>query len=150
MPIKYMGSKSRIAKYIVPIIQKHIDENKPTFYLEPFVGGANIIDKIQHHNKFGSDKNKYLIALLKHVQSGKPLYESVPKELYDKARTAFNNGNNLPKLVIHCGGCMLTRRAVMNRLSRCTQAEVPIVNYGVAIALMNGIETEDGSCMVKR
>lgn len=92
-PIKYMGSKSRIAKHIIPIIQKYIDENKPAFYLEPFVGGANIIDKIQHHNKFGSDKNKYLIALLKHVQSGKPLYESVPKELYDKARTAFNNGD---------------------------------------------------------
>ena len=58
--------------------------------------------------------------------------------------------NNLPKLVIHCGGCMLTRRAVMNRLSRCTESGVPIVNYGVAIALMNGIETKDGSCMVKR
>lgn len=93
MPIKYMGSKSRIAKHIVPIIQKYIDENKPTFYLEPFVGGANVIDKIKHPNKFGSDKNKYLIALLKHVQSGKPLYESVPKELYDKARTAFNNSD---------------------------------------------------------
>lgn len=58
--------------------------------------------------------------------------------------------NNLPKLVIHCGGCMLTRRAVMNRISRCTESGVPIVNYGVAIALMNGIETKDGSCMVKR
>ena len=92
-PIKYMGSKSRIAKHIVPIIQKYIDENKPTFYLEPFVGGANVIDKIKHPNKFGSDKNKYLIALLKLVQSGKPLYESVPKELYDKAIIAFNNGD---------------------------------------------------------
>lgn len=58
--------------------------------------------------------------------------------------------NNLPKLVIHCGGCMLTRRAVMNRLSRCAEVGVPIANYGVAIALMNGIETKDGSCMVKR
>jgi [FeFe] hydrogenase H-cluster maturation GTPase HydF len=58
--------------------------------------------------------------------------------------------NKPPKLVIHCGGCMLTRRAVMNRLSRCTEVGVPIVNYGVAIALMNGIETKDGSCMVKR
>ena len=56
----------------------------------------------------------------------------------------------LPKLVIHCGGCMLTRRAVMSRLSRCTEADVPIVNYGVAIALMNGIVTKDGSCMVVR
>lgn len=56
----------------------------------------------------------------------------------------------LPKLVIHCGGCMLTRRAVMSRLSRCVEANIPIVNYGVAIALMNGIITKDGSCMVKR
>ena len=93
MPIKYMGSKSRIAKYIVPIIQKYIDENKPAFYLEPFVGGANVIDKIKCPNKFGSDKNKYLIALLKHVQSGGQLYDSVSKDLYDKARTAFNNGD---------------------------------------------------------
>ena len=93
MPIKYMGSKSRIAKHIVPIIQKYIDENKPAFYLEPFVGGANVIDKIKCPNKFGSDKNKYLIALLKHVQSGGQLYDSVSKDLYDKARTAFNNGD---------------------------------------------------------
>ena len=93
MPIKYMGSKSRIAKHIVPIIQKYIDENKPAFYLEPFVGGANVIDKIKCPNKFGSDKNKYLIALLKHVQSGGQLYDSVSKDLYDKVRTAFNNGD---------------------------------------------------------
>lgn len=93
MPIKYMGSKSRIAKHIVPIIQKYIDENKPAFYLEPFVGGANVIDKIKCPNKFGSDKNKYLIALLKHVQSGGQVYDSVSKDLYDKARTAFNNGD---------------------------------------------------------
>ena len=44
--MKYMGSKSRIAKYIVPIIQKYIDENRITTYFEPFVGGANVIDKI--------------------------------------------------------------------------------------------------------
>ena len=93
MPIKYIGCKSRIAKYIVPIIQKYIDENKSAFYLEPFVGGANVIDKIKCPNKFGSDKNKYLIALLKHVQSGGQLYDSVSKDLYDKARTAFNNGD---------------------------------------------------------
>ena len=91
--MKYMGGKSRIAKYIVPIIQKYIDENNITRYFEPFVGGANVIDKIKCSRKVGSDKNKYLIALLQRVQDGEPLYESVPKELYDKARTAFNNGD---------------------------------------------------------
>ena len=38
--MKYLGSKSRIAKDIVPIIQRCIDEVQPVAYLEPFVGGA--------------------------------------------------------------------------------------------------------------
>lgn len=91
--MKYMGSKSRIAKYIVPIIQKYINDNDINTYFEPFVGGANVIDKIKCNKKIGSDKNKYLIALLQRVQAGEPLYESVSKELYDKARIAFNNGD---------------------------------------------------------
>ena len=63
----YLGSKSRIAKYIVPIIQSYINKNTE-LYLEPFVGGANVIDKINHHNKVGSDIHLELIKLLKKVQ----------------------------------------------------------------------------------
>ena len=88
-----MGSKNRIAKHIVPILQKNICDKNIKNYFEPFVGGANLIDKISCNNKVGSDKNKYLIALLKHVQDDLPLYENVSKELYDDARNAFNSGN---------------------------------------------------------
>ena len=91
--MKYMGSKNRLCKEIVPIIQSYINDNKIENYLEPFVGGANVIDKIICKDKYGFDKNKYLIALLKRVQENKPLYEEVDKELYDKARTSFNNGD---------------------------------------------------------
>lgn len=42
-------------------------------------------------------------------------------------------------LVVHCGGCMLNEKEMSNRLEECEKANVPIVNYGVAIALMNGI-----------
>lgn len=52
--MKYMGSKSRIAKYIVPILQECIDSNNVTTYIEPFVGGANIIDKIRCQERIGS------------------------------------------------------------------------------------------------
>ena len=38
--MKDMGSKSRIAKHIVPIIQDYIDENQVKYYIEPFVGGV--------------------------------------------------------------------------------------------------------------
>ena len=43
--MKYMGSKNRIAKHILPIILKDRKENQ--YYVEPFVGGANMIDKVQ-------------------------------------------------------------------------------------------------------
>lgn len=55
--MKYMGSKSRIAKYIVPILQECIDSNHVTTYIEPFVGGGNVIDKIRCHERIGSDIN---------------------------------------------------------------------------------------------
>ena len=64
----YQGSKNRLTKYIVPIIQKQIDENNITTYIEPFVGGANVIDKISCENRIGSDINEELIALLKYIQ----------------------------------------------------------------------------------
>lgn len=62
-----MGSKNRIAKDILPIILKERKENQ--WYLEPFVGGANIIDKIKG-NRIGNDNNEYLIELLIKLQQG--------------------------------------------------------------------------------
>lgn len=66
----YVGSKNRLSKHIAPIIQSYIDGmgDKCNGYWEPFVGGANMIDKINCPHKYGTDKHKYLIALLKHVQ----------------------------------------------------------------------------------
>lgn len=40
-----MGSKAKITKYIVPIIQQKIDESGARYYVEPFAGGCNVIDK---------------------------------------------------------------------------------------------------------
>lgn len=93
--MKYMGSKSRIAKDIVPIIQKYIDDNKITNYIEPFCGGANIIDKIKCESRIASDINPYLIALLQRVQNKNWLYDEVSKELYDKVRSSFNSKDYL-------------------------------------------------------
>lgn len=43
------------------------------------------------------------------------------------------------RLVIHCGACMWTRRAVLDRILRCRARGVPITNYGMAIAHLHGI-----------
>jgi len=42
-------------------------------------------------------------------------------------------------LVIQCGGCMITRQQLKNRLHAAIKAGVPVTNYGMAIAYMNGI-----------
>ena len=42
-------------------------------------------------------------------------------------------------LLIQCGGCMITRRQLHNRLQPAVKAGVPITNYGMAIAYVQGI-----------
>jgi [FeFe] hydrogenase H-cluster maturation GTPase HydF len=42
-------------------------------------------------------------------------------------------------LVIHCGACMFNRKAMLSRVARCQRANVPITNYGIAIAHSLGI-----------
>lgn len=66
----YVGSKSRICKYIVPIIQSYIDKNDYENFYDIFVGGGNLIDKIKCKNKIGSDVINDLIILHKKNQVG--------------------------------------------------------------------------------
>ncbi len=42
-------------------------------------------------------------------------------------------------LVVHCGGCMLTRREVLRRIDCAKEAGIPIVNYGILLAAANGL-----------
>lgn len=57
----------------------------------------------------------------------------------------FTSGYEFPenlsqyKLIVQCGGCMLSQKEVMNRIESASIAGVPITNYGVALAYMNGI-----------
>ena len=89
-----MGSKSRIAKDIVPIIQKCIDDNKIDTYIEPFVGGANIIDKINCKTRIGYDINKYLIELLKNADKITEFPDEISREHYSEIRDCFNKNLN--------------------------------------------------------
>ena len=79
-----MGSKKRLAKELIPIITKDLKPNQ--WYVEPFVGGANLIDKVQHPYKIGADCNRYLIALLHYVQAGGQLPEEITKEEHQKVK----------------------------------------------------------------
>ena len=57
----------------------------------------------------------------------------------------FTSGTEFPldltryKMIIHCGGCMLNEREMKYRLKCADDADIPITNYGTAIAYMKGI-----------
>jgi len=73
----------------------------------------------------------------------------IPKWLdqagYKNLKLEWTSGGAFPEnlskydLVIHCGGCMLTRHEVLRRIDVAVVNGVPIVNYGVLIASLHGI-----------
>ena len=43
------------------------------------------------------------------------------------------------KLIVHCGGCMLTRREMLSRIQKAKEEKVPITNYGMCISFSQGV-----------
>lgn len=64
----YQGSKNRIAKDLLPIIHKYIQDNNIHTYVELFCGGCNLIDKVKCEKRIACDYNEDLITLLKYAQ----------------------------------------------------------------------------------
>ena len=59
--MKFMGSKRRLSKYILPIMLK--DRKPNQYWVEPFVGGGNMIDKVGG-NRIGADIDYWAIQAL--------------------------------------------------------------------------------------
>ena len=102
--MRYVGSKNRISKHLVPVIQNCINDNCKG-YIEPFVGGANMIDKIKCSNKIGYDINLYLIALLNHVKTST---DDIPEDItrdhyYDVKNNKSNYDEWYVGLIGFCG-----------------------------------------------
>jgi len=112
--------------------------------LSSLVEGAAAINKLQ-------DGDKVLIAegCTHHKQSDdigtvkipRWLRQATGKDLtFDHtAGITFKDSLEGYKLVIHCGGCMLNKRAMNHRIDSAKEENVPIVNYGVLIAYVHGI-----------
>ena len=106
--MKYMGSKARIAKEIAQIINNIIIENNITFYIEPFVGGCNMIEHIQCENKIGSDINDYLISMWIALQNGWEPPKEISKELYNDIK---NNKDKYSQELVSIAGFCATYNA---------------------------------------
>lgn len=112
--------------------------------IRAFINGADSIRKLKDgsrilmaesctHNVSHEDIGRIKIPRLLKQYTGKELefdyyvHQDFPKNLkeYD--------------LVIHCGGCMINSRSMLNRIEFCREEGVPITNYGVVLAYVNGI-----------
>jgi DNA adenine methylase len=98
-----MGSKARLAKDLAPLMNDIIKKFEIGKYIEPFVGGANMIQYIECENKFGSDNNDYLIQLWKALQDGWIPPSELSKELYNDIKQNKDNYNK--ELVAVAGFC---------------------------------------------
>ncbi len=84
-----------------------------------------------------------------HRQCGDIGTQKLPKWIEEytgkKLSFEFTSGTEFPEdlskysLILHCGGCMLNAREMQSRLGYSEDENIPITNYGVAIAGINGI-----------
>lgn len=112
--------------------------------LEELVRGARAIDRLR-------DGDKVLIAepCTHHTQADDIGSVKLPRWIRQATGRTLEfhhaNGMSFPDnvqdyaLIVHCGGCMINRRQMLWRMEQSAASGVPIVNYGVAIAHVQGI-----------
>lgn len=138
------GKVGRIVPDDIPLTSFSILFARYKGELETFAHGAKQLDKLNdgdriliaegctHHRQCNDIGSVKLPAWVKKY-SGKEL-------VFD-----FSSGGEFPdnlneyRLIIHCGGCMLNAKEIKSRLKSAVKAGVPITNYGICIAKMNGI-----------
>lgn len=112
--------------------------------VDEFVRGAGFIDLLK-------DNDKVLIAeaCTHNPQDGDIARVKLPMLLRKKTGKNLDidvvSGNNFPSkledysLIIHCGACMFNKKYVLNRIDSAKSSQIPITNYGIAIAYITGI-----------
>ena len=97
------------------------------------------------------DNDKILIAeaCTHNAKDGDIARVKIPKMLSKfsgkKLEFSYTNGKDYPSnldefaLIVHCGGCMINKTMMKNRMQKASQAVVPITNYGIVISLCQGV-----------
>lgn len=86
----YLGSKRKLQKYLLPIINNYIKENHITDFYDVFCGGCNLIDGIECENLYANDLSPTLIALHQTMQSNaKVIPENGSREMWNNCYTEY-------------------------------------------------------------
>ena len=138
------GMVSKETPADVPLTSFSILMARHRGFLANAVSGASSIDRLKdgdriliaegctHHRQCGDIGSVKLPALLKKY-TGKEL------QIELSSGTGFPKDLTPYRLVLHCGGCVLNGNEVVYRNGLAAAQQVPMTNYGIAIAFMNGI-----------
>lgn len=95
--MKYMGSKLRIANNIAGYINSIAFQEGITEYYEPFMGGCSVGEVIKIKNRYLSDINKHMVALMKKVQEGMWDFEYITREMWYKIKDDRHDNKLFPE-----------------------------------------------------
>lgn len=112
--------------------------------IDAFLDGAKVLRSLP------ADGRVLIAEACAHVPQNEDIGRvKLPRLLRNKLGESLHidvvSGNDFPAdlsgydIVIHCGACMFNRRTVMSRVRQAKAQGVPITNYGIAIAALNGI-----------
>lgn len=142
---------SQVFQKVSPLVSKEIPLTSFSILFARYKGslslllnGAAVLDELKP-----GDKVLISEGCTHHRQCGDigtvKLPAWIEKHCGAKVDFTFTSGQEFPenlqeyKLVIHCGGCTLTEPMMKERLGTCRKQNIPVTNYGMAIAHMNGI-----------
>ncbi len=91
-----------------------------------------IAEACSHHVQDDDIARKKIPAVIKKVLNKNIIFEW-------SAGTDFPENLNQFKLVIHCGGCMLSRLETLRRIHECQRNHVPVTNFGMTLSAMQGV-----------
>ncbi|WP_374712055.1 [FeFe] hydrogenase H-cluster maturation GTPase HydF [Symbiobacterium terraclitae] len=138
------GPVSRLVPPEVPLTSFSILMARHKGDLAELVRGASAIDSLRP-----GDRVLVAETCTHHQQKDDIGTVKIPRLLRQRAGGDLDfewaHGRDMPadlgryKLIVHCGGCMVNRQLMLSRIRRAQAAGVPIVNYGVCIAYLNGI-----------
>ena len=148
---KYVITDSQAFKRVKEIVPENIILTSFSILMANYRGKLNELVNSAKTLSALKDGDKILISegCTHHRQCNDIGTVKFPKWIKDFSRINvdfdFTQGGEFPsdlskyKLIIHCGGCMINEQEMVSRQKKAKEQDVPMVNYGMAIAYMNGI-----------
>ena len=142
---------SQMFKKVNELIPKNLRLTSFSILMARYKGDLDLFVRGAKHINLLKPNDKILIAeaCTHHALKGDIAREKIPRLLEKKVGGKLNivniTGTDFPenlseyKLILHCGSCMFTRKYLLSRLKQVKDQNIPITNFGVALAELNGI-----------